>query len=51
MDSPGLCTIGYEGRTLENYLNRLIRDGVTQLCDVRRNAFAPGNCLRVNLNG
>lgn len=37
---PGLCTIGYEGRTLEGYLNRLIQDGVTLLCDVRRNAFS-----------
>ncbi len=37
---PGLCTIGYEGRTPEGYLNRLIQDGVTLLCDVRRNAFS-----------
>ena len=38
--SPGLCTIGYEGSTLENYLNRLLRGGVTQLCDVRRNPLS-----------
>ena len=37
---PGLCTIGYEGRTLEDYLNRLIQDGVTVLCDVRRNPLS-----------
>lgn len=37
---PGLCTIGYEGRTLENYLNSLIQDGVTVLCDVRRNPLS-----------
>lgn len=37
---PGLCTIGYEGRTLENYLNRLLKDGVTLLCDVRRNPLS-----------
>lgn len=37
---PGLCTIGYEGRTLENYLNRLLQDGVTLLCDVRRNPLS-----------
>ena len=37
---PGLCTIGYEGRTLEGYLNRLILDGVNLLCDVRQNAFS-----------
>ena len=34
---PGVCTIGYEGRSLEGYLNQLIQDGVTLLCDVRRN--------------
>lgn len=37
---PGLCTIGYEGRTLENYLNRLLQNGVTLLCDVRRNPLS-----------
>lgn len=37
---PGLCTIGYEGRTLENYLNCLLQDGVTLLCDVRRNPLS-----------
>ena len=37
---PGLCTIGYEGRTLEDYLNRLLQDGVTILCDVRRNPLS-----------
>ncbi|MBU3666215.1 MAG: DUF488 domain-containing protein [Chthoniobacterales bacterium] len=38
--APGLCTIGYEGSTLENYLNRLLRAGVTLLCDVRRNPLS-----------
>ena len=37
---PGLLTIGYQGRTLEAYLNQLLRAGVTLLCDVRRNAFS-----------
>ncbi|MCU7918115.1 MAG: DUF488 domain-containing protein [Candidatus Thiodiazotropha sp. (ex Epidulcina cf. delphinae)] len=37
---PGLTTIGYEGRTLEAYLNILLKDGVTVLCDVRRNALS-----------
>jgi hypothetical protein len=37
---PGVVTIGYEGRTLEAYLNRLLQSGVTVLCDVRRNAFS-----------
>ncbi len=36
----GLVTIGYEGRTLESYLNELLRDGVTLLCDVRRNPLS-----------
>jgi hypothetical protein len=38
--SPGLTTIGYEGRSLENYLNTLLRDSVTLLCDVRRNPLS-----------
>jgi uncharacterized protein (DUF488 family) len=32
-----LFTIGYEGKTLEQYLNTLIRYGVEVLCDVRKN--------------
>src|SRR5437588_3825906 len=36
----GLVTIGYEGRSLEMYLNELLRDGVTMLCDVRRNPLS-----------
>lgn len=36
----GLSTIGYEGLSLESYLNRLINNGVTLLCDVRRNAIS-----------
>ena len=37
---PGLVTIGYEGKTLERYLNILLEDGVTVLCDVRRNPLS-----------
>jgi len=37
VEVPGICTIGYEGRSLEGYLNQLIEAGVTLLCDVRRN--------------
>jgi len=37
---PGVITLGYEGRSLEGYLNELIRDGVTVLCDVRRNPLS-----------
>lgn len=38
--SGGLCTIGYEGRSLEGYLNSLIGEAVTILCDVRGNPFS-----------
>jgi uncharacterized protein (DUF488 family) len=37
---PGVCTIGYEGRSLEGYLNSLIHAGVSLLCDVRRNPLS-----------
>lgn len=38
--SAPLLTIGYEGRSLEAFLNALIRAGVTVLCDVRRNPLS-----------
>lgn len=37
---PGIATIGYEGKSLEQYLNQLLRNGVTLLCDVRRNPLS-----------
>ncbi len=39
-----LFTIGYEGRSLENYLNALIKNGVKVLVDVRNNptSMKPG---------
>jgi len=37
---PCLVTIGYEGKSLEHYLNQLLRAGVTLLCDVRRNPIS-----------
>jgi hypothetical protein len=40
LDRPVFYTIGYEGRTPENYLNRLKEKGVALLCDVRKNAFS-----------
>src|ERR1043166_5843579 len=40
VQKAGMLTIGYEGRSLEAYLNVLLRQGVTRLCDVRRNAFS-----------
>jgi len=36
----GVCTIGYEGRSLEGYLNRLIVSGVSLLCDLLRNPLS-----------
>jgi len=36
----GISTIGYEGRTLERYLNELLRAGISLLCDVRKNAIS-----------
>ena len=35
-----LFTLGYEGLSLEQYLNRLIENAVAVLCDVRRNAMS-----------
>lgn len=37
---PRLYTIGYEGLSLEQFLNKLLRQSVTVLCDVRRNAMS-----------
>jgi len=33
-------TIGYEGKSFENYLNRLIQNNIKLLCDVRRNPLS-----------
>lgn len=38
--SAGLMTIGYEGRSLEAYLNALLEAGATTLFDVRRNPIS-----------
>lgn len=35
-----LFTIGYEGRSLEQFINTLISNNITMLCDVRKNAFS-----------
>jgi uncharacterized protein (DUF488 family) len=39
-DEITLFTIGYEGITLETYLNKLIKNNVKVLCDVRKNALS-----------
>jgi len=36
----GLFSIGYEGITLETYINKLIINDVHILCDVRKNAYS-----------
>ncbi len=38
--APGILTLGYEGKSLEAYLNLLLREGVSLLCDVRRNPLS-----------
>jgi len=35
-----LFTIGYEGISLEQYINKLIVNGINVLCDVRKNPFS-----------
>lgn len=35
-----LCSIGYEGKSLEEYLNALIREDIKVLCDVRKNPIS-----------
>ncbi|MBP7102436.1 MAG: DUF488 domain-containing protein [Bacteroidales bacterium] len=37
---PALFTIGYEGISLETYINKLIINDIHILCDVRRNAYS-----------
>ena len=35
-----LFTIGYEGKSLEGYLNELIAQAITAVCDIRKNAVS-----------
>lgn len=35
-----LASIGYEGRSIENYFNALIKSGIGILCDVRKNPIS-----------
>ena len=39
-NSKGLFTIGYEGISLENYLNKLVRNNIKLLIDVRKNPLS-----------
>jgi uncharacterized protein (DUF488 family) len=36
----GFCSIGYEGKSIDAFLNELIQHNVSMLADVRRNAFS-----------
>ena len=38
--SPHLFTLGYQGLSLEEFLNKLIENSVSVLCDLRRNAVS-----------
>ncbi|MBN2772906.1 MAG: DUF488 domain-containing protein [Prolixibacteraceae bacterium] len=38
--AEGIFTIGYEGKSLENYLNILIQQNIKILCDVRKNPLS-----------
>jgi uncharacterized protein (DUF488 family) len=38
--APTLFTMGYEGKSLEEYINILLYNNITLLCDVRKNAFS-----------
>lgn len=40
ISGKGLFSIGYEGISLETYINKLIINDVKILCDVRRNAYS-----------
>ena len=39
-NSTVLFTLGYEGVSLEEYLNKLIVNGIKMLCDVRKNSLS-----------
>ena len=38
--SSALYSIGYEGRCLEEYLNKLIKEDIKLLCDLRKNSIS-----------
>lgn len=39
-DGESLYTIGYEGMTFEAYVNKLIKNGINVVCDVRKNPLS-----------
>lgn len=40
LETPTLFTIGYEGRSIENFINTLIQNNVRMLVDVRKNPIS-----------
>src|SRR3989338_9991540 len=40
LKEKGFCSIGYESKTIDGFLNELIQNNVSLLIDVRRNAFS-----------
>jgi uncharacterized protein (DUF488 family) len=40
IDDPLLLTIGYEGKTIEQFANNLIKNNIHVLCDVRNNPLS-----------
>lgn len=39
-DQKSIYTLGYEGLHIEDYINKLIRNGIKLLCDVRQNPLS-----------
>jgi len=38
--TKGICSVGYEGDTIDSFLNKLILNNISLLIDVRKNAFS-----------
>jgi uncharacterized protein (DUF488 family) len=49
VDENGFCSIGYEGKTIDAFLNELIKHNISMLADVRRNAFSMKKGFSKNL--
>ncbi|HII16040.1 MAG TPA: DUF488 family protein [Nanoarchaeota archaeon] len=41
----GFCTIGYEGKDIDSFLNVLIQNKISMVIDVRNNAFSMNFCF------
>jgi uncharacterized protein (DUF488 family) len=47
-EQQGYFSIGYEGKDIDEFLNKLIQNNVTTLVDVRKNAFSMNFCYIKN---